>query len=293
MSFTRTDSGLSGLASFFDVEYLVYSEGGAIAPDEGGGEKDVWSIDSVFWRGIFQRFLPGAKVKIKSLGSKESVKPYAEKILKNDIDNSIAVLDRDYDNYRGDAYDHARIIYTHGYSWENDVCRPELLISVLNDIHPGGEIPKELAEEIKGRFKVFLSNINRIVYVDLLCGLVRIEGINRKNFWGLIDTTNSFEYKVKRDGFFKLIADIKSRKTKSLRYVGGARISPDCDCYGKILSMFCYLLFREYYSSITKCKNVSRHFADKMMAESIRAGSLDDVPDIKSHYECAIRRLAR
>lgn len=289
MNFSRTNSGLSNFHAFFDVEYIVYTEGGDLTKSESD-DSEVWSIDSIFWRSAFRKFLPNTKIKIKSLGSKECVKPYAEKILSNSISNSIAVFDRDYDIYRGELMKHARILYTHGYSWENDVCRPELLISILGGVHPDGKISEECITEINLRYANFLRRIGRVVFVDLLCGMVKIKGVDREKFWALIDTSNARDYKVKKDKFKNLIIDIKARRTKPLRYFGNTRIAPDSDCYGKMVSMFCYSIFCEYYRTITGCKNIPRHFSDKIFAESIFTSDLTGIPHVKAHYETMMAR---
>lgn len=292
MSFVRTNSGLSNFHAFCDVEYMVYTEGGDVSKALPEDEADVWSIDSVFWRSAFRRFLPDVKIRIKSLGSKECVRPYAEKILSDSISNSIAVFDRDYDVYRGELMDHPRIFYTHGYSWENDVCRPELVISILGGVHPSGKLPSADVVEIKSRYANFLKSIGRVVFVDLLCGMVKIQGVDREKYWALIDTSNCHEYKVKRDKFKKLIVDIKMRRTTPLRYLGKARIASDSDCYGKMVAMFCYSMFCEYYRNITGCKNVPRHFADKIFAESILTADINHVPHVRDHYERMMARLS-
>lgn len=289
MTFVRTNSGLSNFHAFFDVEYIVYTEGGDPSKIDVD-DNEVWSIDSIFWKSAFRRFLPDLKIKIKSLGSKEFVKPYAEKILTNSISNSIAVFDRDYDIYRGELMAHSRILYTHGYSWENDVCRPELVISILSGVHPSGKISEECITEIKHRYTNFLKSIGRVVFVDLLCGMVKIQGVDREKFWALIDTSNIRDFKVKKDKFKNLIRDIKARRTTPLRYSGNTRITSDSDCYGKMVSMFCYSIFCEYYRSITGCKNIPRHFSDKIFAESILTSDLTGIPHVKEHYEQMMAR---
>jgi hypothetical protein len=291
--FSRTNSGISSLHNFFGVDFLIYSEGGEGSQEETGELNQCpWSIDSVFWRSVFSRFLPQTKIKIKSLGSKDSVRPYAEKVSKNLIENTIVVLDRDYDPYRGETIEHPRVIYTHGYSWENDACRPEFLISVLSSIHPDGRIPEADIDEINSRYQAFLRKINRLVYIDLLCGIVKIEGVDRKNYWSMIDISNKQEPKVKRDKFIKLIASIKERRSCALRYAGTTKILPDSDCYGKILAMFYYSTFCEYYRKITNQKSIPRHFSDIKIAEALHMTDLQHYPPaIRNHYEKIMNRI--
>lgn len=288
--FTRSNAGISNSATFFKADFIVYTEGGASKKPEESSEKNddqevVWAIDSIFWRAIFKKFKPNIRVKIKSLGSKENVRPYAEKIAENSINNTIATFDRDYSVYKNEKIIHPRILYTHGYSWENDACRPELLIFALNSIHPNGVIPVKDANEIANRYNIFLKSINRIVYVDLLCGLKSIEGVDRENFWGLIDTSNPQKPTIRKSNFFALIRSIKKRRTQALHYVGTRRINASDDCYGKMLSMFYYEIFCEFYMKITKCKNMPRHFADVKMAETMEANTENYPKEVYNHYE--------
>ncbi|MDT8922788.1 DUF4435 domain-containing protein [Pseudomonas taiwanensis] len=297
MTFVRTNSGLSNFHAFFGVEYIVYSEGGDPKKSKKNEHSDdatideVWSIDSIFWRSVFSKFLPGTAIKIKSLGSKDFVRPYAEKIQTNSIKNSIAVFDRDYDCYRGEIINHPRVLYTYGYSWENDACRPEFLISILGSVHPSGTIPAKFSEEIRFKFDLFLKSINRVVFVDLLCGLKRIKGVDREQYWGLIDTSSPSGYKVKKDKFKALIQDIKLRRTVPLRYSGHNRISAYNDCYGKMVSMFCYSVFCDYYKLITGQKNIPRHFADNMMAQALSKGDLNSLPELRDYYQSMMARI--
>lgn len=197
MSFTRSNSGISNSHIFFDVDYLVYSEGGSCQGAGDEFENNSWSIDSVFWKSVFLRFRPELKVKIKSLGSKECVRPYANKIAENVIVNSIAVFDRDYAPYKGEVIPSSHVLYTYGYSWENDAWHPDFIKSALDSIHCEGKIPDAFSRDIDSRYSRFIKNINRVVYVDFLCGLVNVKGLDRENFWSLIDASNPLDVKVK------------------------------------------------------------------------------------------------
>lgn len=59
MTFTRTNSGQSNMHAFLDVNYIIYSEGGAF--DKAVGQSSS-SIDAVFWKGFFFEISPGPLV---------------------------------------------------------------------------------------------------------------------------------------------------------------------------------------------------------------------------------------
>ena len=90
--FSRTNSGLSNFNTFVNVEYLIYSEGGIKDKNTSGNEEISWAIDCVFWRSVFEKFVPDRRIKIKPLGSKELVKPYAEKIKNNEQTNTSSAV---------------------------------------------------------------------------------------------------------------------------------------------------------------------------------------------------------
>ena len=286
MNFSRTKSGISSYHNFYNVEYLVFSEGGK--PPVTDESNINWSIDSIFWRAVFEKFSPGIRVKIKSMGSKANVKPYAEKIQRNEISNSIAVFDRDYDPYRGETITHPRVLYTYGYSWENDACQADLLIQALSKIHPNGHLSENDETDIRTRFDFFLKSINRMVFVDLLCGLKKIKGVDRENYWSLIDTSDPKLYKLRKRQFLSLIQSIKTRRASPLRYLGNNRISAHNDCYGKIISRFCYTLYCEYYKKITKQNSIPAHFLERAMAEAIEHADLRNIPELEAHYSSAV-----
>ncbi|WP_226927682.1 hypothetical protein, partial [Pseudomonas sp. K2] len=154
-----------------------------------------------------------------------------------------------------------------------------------------GKIPTKFSDEIRLKFETFLKNINRVVFVDLLCGLKRIKGVDREKYWGLIDTSTPPGYRVKKDKFKALIRDIKLRRTAPLRYSGHNRISAYNDCYGKMVSMFCYSVFCDYYKLITGQKNIPRHFADSMIAQALSKSELNSLPELRDYYQNMMARI--
>ena len=113
MSFFRTTQGLGNEHLFYDVDWVVYCEGVNV-------EKDSSTLDELFWTRILA--VHSLRFICKSFGSKSELLPLANEVAADDVNNVLVALDRDYDHLTGTKVEHPRVLYTHGYSWESDVC---------------------------------------------------------------------------------------------------------------------------------------------------------------------------
>lgn len=113
MVFTRTPGGLSSQSKFYGAEIIAYIEGKKISDTDR-------VYDCYYYESIFQKYLSNKKVKIKVLGSCLDVLDFYYKIVDSEIQNSFAIIDRDYDGYLSTRIKDYRLLYTYGYSWEND-----------------------------------------------------------------------------------------------------------------------------------------------------------------------------
>ena len=134
MTFTRTKSGLANYARFFDSDVICYIEGKV----EEVGEAAI--NDILFYQGLISSILPKAKVKIKCVGNKESALAYAANLSKGKISNGVVIVDRDYDGILSSIIQNNSIIYTYGYSWENDLWTLHTSKQVLNDLTVGNKV---------------------------------------------------------------------------------------------------------------------------------------------------------
>ncbi|MGG2020719.1 DUF4435 domain-containing protein [Pseudomonas sp. S8] len=128
MIFTRTPSGLKNFGRFFGANLTIYVEGRVECEES---VEDPSRADSKFYSALCSVFLKGKKIKIKLTGNKKNALGYHERILAQNIPNSLVIVDRDYDGvlfYRQQA---PCLILTHGYSWENDFWTEELIQKTL------------------------------------------------------------------------------------------------------------------------------------------------------------------
>ena len=288
MTFTRTNSGRSNLAAFLGVKYVVYSEGGEFDKSLGRSRT---SIDAIFWKGVFSRFFPDLNCTFRPMGSKANLIPFAQDIAASKISNSIVVMDRDHDHHRNCLITHPCILYTYGYSWENDAWRAEAIISKLEKISVAG-VSSDIADDIRKKCQNFFSDFNRLVFVDVLCSLARVQGVHREKFWAIVDSRNPERLRVKKDAFKILISGIKASRVNPFRHIGRDRVVPERDCYGKLLSMFIYNMFTGCFKDVTGQKNLSREMADIMIAEHFQHANTSADPEIYDYYIATIASLS-
>lgn len=110
--FRRTNFGLSNQHLFFDVDVVVYCEGGETEEEEA-------TFDELFWKRVFEG--NGKRVTCRSSGNKTMLMELAHAVSVEDVENVVVAMDRDYDHIFGRVIEHPRVIYTYGYSWESDV----------------------------------------------------------------------------------------------------------------------------------------------------------------------------
>lgn len=127
MTFTRTPSGIANYPRFFSVDVAVYIEGRV---DDGG----IVTSDHYFYTQLFAAHLPKKRIKIKCVGNRQSVLKYVESFSVNGRSNSLAVIDRDFEGLRCTLLDHPSLIYTYGYSWENDFWTIDLAAALVDDL---------------------------------------------------------------------------------------------------------------------------------------------------------------
>ena len=124
MTFLRTEEGLTNQAMFMDVDIIVYTEGGEFSysiEDVSSGVVNEFSIDQIFWDGILKKHCFKPRYELFPIGSKKTLEQIATLISVDRIQNVGVAMDSDYDELENTKIKSPYILYTHGYSWENDV----------------------------------------------------------------------------------------------------------------------------------------------------------------------------
>lgn len=173
MSFERSASGQANRALFYGVDWVIYTEGGA---DSG---EPVRSYDSVFWSAIFRAIQPNLSVKAIPRGGKSELESLARRVAGEDVANVVVAMDRDYDGLFEDLLQHPRIIYTFGYSFENDIYDVESIARLFSSLAPSEISTDDLQEEVDSWLHKFMSVVRWPLKVDICAKQNNVKGFDR------------------------------------------------------------------------------------------------------------------
>jgi hypothetical protein len=183
MSFERTANGLSNAHLFYSVDFIIYVEGKYAEQNN-----DLVSYDQYFWKSVSEVVAPDTTFKVLSRGGKPALLSIAHEIILGNISNTLVALDRDYDLECENQLSHPRVIYTLGYSWENDVWHCDGLLGVLDELFLGDEIKHEIFVAFEQCIADFYRNARRVARVNLAAAQNGMEHIvSSSHMRGLIE----------------------------------------------------------------------------------------------------------
>lgn len=261
--FNRSYHGQSNQSAFSNTDLTAYTEGGkksyTIIQIENGQFSST-SVDIDFWKTILKIHGCEKKIHFKAIGSKTSGDEITERIISGKINNTLIFKDKDLDHYLEKYISHPKVIYTKGYSWENDVFTQKNIIDLINE-YIFDDIPIESKTKIENSFQ----NLEKIGFK-----LIRLEVIFRKH--GIRFLTNVSGEAIVKNGEIDmnfLINKIRSITQNSnvkrpFKYVK-IKSSFDFyqDCYGKIFESISYHLTANILRELTDIKNFSKEIFQK------------------------------
>ncbi|WP_147200719.1 DUF4435 domain-containing protein [Pantoea sp. CCBC3-3-1] len=118
MTFMRTSGGINAQKKFHRVDITFHIEGKNVQNTPGFKTTDL--CDYKYYKALLEHYLPERKVKIKVLGCCKNVLDYYELIESKKLKNNLVIVDRDYNGIISSRINDRNVIYTYGYSWEND-----------------------------------------------------------------------------------------------------------------------------------------------------------------------------
>lgn len=296
MIFRRTSSGLSNFHLFIDAEAVVFLEGGATSftreKVEDGKFTSV-SSDIRYWQALFTHYLPSRKFEFRSIGSKQIVKSIALDIKNGNISNVIAVMDRDFDNLTGEIIDGDNILYTYGYSWENDCwCKQTIYSAVISLTGLCAASTNDVDDIISDLFNCFSKQVKSAVKADSLM---------LQNGASFFDRERPARYvSIDAGGRPKLCMEqIKQSFEGSRNKVTGPifrrytlACNPLADCLGHLLAYYSYRVLIYLVKTVYRLPTVAKDYATAIIVDKfVFALNNGLLPNQKSHYDNAFTRV--
>lgn len=265
MSFTRTSSGLANQCLFYNVDAVVFTEGGNVSwsiEDIKSGRDNFndKSIDILFWRKLFNKFKSDINLKFKAVGSKTTVSAIALEIQTNNITTVIAAMDSEFDSFYNNKIEHPNILYTRGYSWENDVWDSGVTISILEDLS-GETIDHEIVENC-------INDFHEAIY-DGVCADAVLFGsdssfLPRKRHLKCVMCSEHAAPIVKSEFIEVLINEIGLDIEDAREFAVNNQITSDLFCYGHLINDFYYHMVRFISRVILEIKVINKELLENM-----------------------------
>ncbi|MFQ3231843.1 hypothetical protein [Reinekea sp.] len=290
MSFSRTNSGISNSHLFYGVDLIVYTEGGkkSFSAEEAlNGEANESSIDVKFWSGIFNSHGLNKIVKFRAVGSKTASSDICKKIESGEIHNVVVAKDRDLEFFQSTNIDSPYILYTKGYSWENDVFVEENTRNTIASLITVEEIPEQLDHDISVAFRDFKLIGKRLLRLELIFqsqGVKFITGVGGERFCN--------PKKTPRLDRGKLMQYIECKKTEITRpaftHIITSEYCPLLCCYGKLIEDLSYNVITYVLKKISNHKSTPKSIVEMLMLDKY-IQSVRDTND--EYYSNLVSRL--
>jgi hypothetical protein len=122
----------------------------------------------MFWQKIFAAFKPDVTVKFVSRGGKPVLEAIARDIISKNIADTYVAIDSDYDEYFGDRIADRRVLYTYGYSLENDIFSFDNVHRTYAALAHVQNLSPRVRARLKSEFERVTSELRLGVYADIL-----------------------------------------------------------------------------------------------------------------------------
>ena len=262
-SFKRTKGGLRNQYLFHNVDLIVYLEGGTSysKAEVYDGKYTKETNDTLFWKNIFELFKSDKKIKFKSVGSKTTVKDIAFDVINGKIETVYVAMDSEFDDIIKTKINNSNIIYSHGYSWENDVWNETIVKDIINEL----SAVRIDSKELDNHFKSFLKIIKIAVLADGYLFVKNSSFFPRpKGYLFCVECKSIDLPLIKKDEIEKRINDLTLNKSTLYSFGRKNKISIKKHCYGHFLADYCCQLISHYLKNRLKLSSVPKDIIYRM-----------------------------
>ncbi len=288
MSFQHSLAGLSNLHVFSGVDAIVFVEGGesrSIA-DVRSGKFDSTSSDVGFWQKCFSELGPAITLQFRAVGAKPTLLDLARAVA-NGATGVYVAMDRDFDHLLGHAIRTPKVLYTFGYSWENDVWREMVIQEVFYTLcNACRTTTVQISQIIASSFSGFSRDLRWATYADFICVKHGVPLLPRHGSQRLMRESRGAPPILDRATIRQCVHDAKLKRTTPINAGAKHNLEPLTDCNGHLISALGYALLLHLLKTFCKSANPPRQIADSIMIdkffERIRRGQFHE---LRTHYE--------
>lgn len=291
MSFTRTNSGLSNLALFYGVDFIVFTEGGVNSTsfeEVCNGQFNNQSVDIKFWDSVLKKHKLNKNVEFRAIGSKASSEKICGLIESNKVKNILVARDSDLDSFTGRKYESPYILYTQGYSWENDVFCPALVKQQIVSFLLTVKIPQDIEELVDKCYSNFNRHATRLLKIELIFRKHGIRLITECNGDRFIDRRSTPKLKI--DQVLEIVSQRKNELSIPVKlYYSGINLSSSVwFTYGKLRESIAIAIITYVCKKVTKITSFPK---DILIATMIERYANRIINDEDHYYKAQIDRL--
>lgn len=224
---------------FYSVNAVVFVEGGGRdydIDDIANRRFSENSLDILYWSNIFQIFMPSAKLKFCSVGSKSQVLKIMNTV--GTTPKVFGAIDRDYDAHLN-ILPPPNTIWTGGYSIENDFFTPKSVRYAYCSLIEAAD-SDEVGKLIDSFFKDFSKIMKSIVYLDINLSINSTRFMPKGKGKNKLFISFQDQCHVNRTYIKERIKEIKASKEDKFRFkIKLKDTDPIQDCQGHCLSSYC------------------------------------------------------
>jgi hypothetical protein len=172
MNFTRSAGALFAVHRFYQVDVVVFCEGGfpLSYADAMLFSDSVGTLDTLYWSSVVSHLGVNKTFHFKSVGSKSTINKIAEEVYRLNLGNVTVCRDSDYDRVLQRHITFSRVAWSMGYSWESDVVSLPVLERLVTNLLGGGLAKDAAIQEIGNKIGQLERDLQRWVEVDIsLC----------------------------------------------------------------------------------------------------------------------------
>ena len=295
MTFRRTESGLSNFYLFVDADAVVFVEGGLSFNREAvdNGDFTSCSSDIRFWQTLFTIYRPEKNFQFRSIGSKETVKSIALDIKEGRVSNVVVAMDRDFDHLNSRIIASDDVLYTRGYSWENDVWESKIILEAFCTL--SGSCKNNTSSEadiIDSLLDVFSTHMSRAVLVDAILSQHDNSFFDRAKPGRYIEVENNGSPNVNLEQVKVSLIEARNRNNRPTIRKSSIEINSLVDCFGHLLADYAYRILAYLIEKVRRLPKLPKEYATVMVVEKfaqvLEAGGL---PSLKQHYDTQFKHL--